>query len=111
MATPFVIPQNAQPPLDPRTGSFNRPWYLFFQAVFERIGSATGTGNTVLDAMISDLQVQLATSPDPTAELADLRSDFNAFVSAQALIDAAQTAATVALTSRVADLEVLDVFT
>lgn len=103
MPLPFVIPQNAQPPLDPRTGSFNRPWYLFFQAIFERIGGVSGTGNVVLDGMIADLQTQVATQTDLTAELAQ-------FKSTQTTRDASQDATVAALTLRVTDLEVLGAF-
>lgn len=109
MASPFTLPQNSQPIIDAR-GVVNRPWYLFFQAVFTRIGGSNGTGNAVLDGLIDDLQQQLATAPDSTAALAMLQSAFTAFTTAQAAIDAAQTAATNALTLRVNDLEVLGAF-
>lgn len=106
----FILPVNGQVPLDPRTGAFNRPWYLFFQAVFDRIGGADGTGNAVIDAAIDDLRVQVAMLPDSTAALAGLERAFVDFRVAQALIDAAQTAATVALAARVSDLETLGAF-
>jgi len=106
----FILPVNGQQPLDPRTGAFNRPWYLFFQAVFDRIGGADGTGNAVIDATISDLRAELATVPDSTAALASLEQAVNEFRAAQAVIDAAQTAATNALAARVSDLETLEAF-
>lgn len=106
----FILPVNGQQPLDPRTGAFNRPWYLFFQAVFDRIGGADGTGNAVIDAALSDIRAELAMMPDSTAALATLKTAFEAFQAAQALIDAAQTAATGALAARVSELEVLGAF-
>lgn len=102
MADPFVIPQNSQPILDAR-GIVTRPWYLFFQAVFRRIGGANGTGNAVFDAAISDLQTMMQLQPDSTAAVSQLRQDFTAFTVAQAAIDAAQTA-------RIEDLEILGAF-
>jgi len=106
----FILPVNGQQPLDPRTGAFNRPWYLFFQAVFDRIGGADGTGNAVIDAAISDLRAELATAPDSTAALASVEQAFNEFRAAQTVIDAAQIAATNALAARVSDLETLEAF-
>lgn len=37
MATSFLIPQNSQPFLD-KNGLVNRPWYLFLQAMWLRVG-------------------------------------------------------------------------
>lgn len=106
MAEPFVMPLNSQPVLDAR-GYVTRPWYLFFQAVFRRIGGATGTGNVVLDALISDLQTQAAMQPDGmayTKTLFDgLRKELVDFETAQAVVDATQN-------QRLNDLEVLGAF-
>lgn len=109
MASPFTLPLNSQPIIDAR-GVVNRPWYLFFQAVFTRVGGSNGTGNAALDAIIADVQTQLSTAPDSTAALAMLADAFAAFQVAQAAIDAGQTAATNALAARVAALEVLGAF-
>jgi len=111
MSLPFVIPQNAQPPLDPRTGAFNRTWYLFFQAVFERIGGSFGTGNAVIDALISDLETQIATQPDAIAEVGSIRNGLTALQQAFAAYQVTQDARDDAQDARIADLEVLDVFT
>lgn len=101
MTLPFLLPTNAQQPLDPRTGAFNRPWYLFFQAVFERIGGASGTGNVVLDQLIADLQISSAMDADPVAVA--FKQAFDDYVVAQAARDAAQN-------TRLTDLETLAVF-
>lgn len=103
MAAPFVIPQNAQQPIDPRTGSFNRPWYLFFQAVFDRIGGAGGTGNAALDIALEDIRVQLAVDSDATAAVSTLGQRLTTYQATQAATDAAQDV-------RLSDLETLGAF-
>lgn len=64
MPVPFVIPQNSQQMLDAR-GIVTRPWYLFFQAVFDRIGGANGTGNAVIDQALEDIRVEMAMMETP----------------------------------------------
>lgn len=109
MAVPFTLPQNSQPIIDAR-GVVNRPWYLFFQAVFTRIGGSSGTGNAALDALIEDIRTDFAMAPDATAAVATLETGFIAYQAAQAVINAAQDAATLALAARVSDLETLGAF-
>lgn len=106
----FVLPGNRQPPIDPRSGTFDRSWYLFFQSVFDRIGGATGTGNAAIDAALEDLRVSLNTAPDSTAQLDALTKALSAYQAAQAIVDAAQTAAINALDVRVSSLEVWEAF-
>ncbi len=99
----FVIPSNRQIPLDPKTGAFERSWYLFFQAVFDRIGGAGGTGNAVIDAALEDIRANLATLPDGVAQADAIQKAFAAYQVTQAAVDAAQT-------NRIADLEVWEAF-
>lgn len=58
MADKFIIPSDRQPWLDPSTGLITRPWFLFLQGMFTRMGGAAGTGSAAFDAAISDLQMQ-----------------------------------------------------
>lgn len=43
MSEVFRIPSDRQPFLDPQTGLISRPWFLFLQGIFVRIGGATGS--------------------------------------------------------------------
>jgi hypothetical protein len=65
MPVPFTLPQNSQPIIDAR-GNVNRPWYLFFQAMFTRVGGATGDDTSHL--------VDLIETAQETAEQALVRS-------------------------------------
>lgn len=49
MSEIFRIPSDRQPFLDSQTGLVSRPWFLFFQGVFLRIGGATGSSTEVAD--------------------------------------------------------------
>lgn len=61
------------PVADPKTGIMAREWYLFFQAMFNRLGGSTGPGN-------DDLEQLLAENQDV--------SDVDALATAQQLSDA-----------------------
>lgn len=49
MAEIFRIPSDRQPWLDPDSGLISRPWFLFLQGLFIRIGAATGSSSAEQD--------------------------------------------------------------
>lgn len=49
-ALKFLPPRVAL--MDPRSGLISREWYLFFQAVYDRIGGATGPSTTDLSTSL-----------------------------------------------------------
>jgi hypothetical protein len=42
------------PLTDPNTGLMSRPWYLFFQAMFNRVGGTTGASNDDLEQLVNE---------------------------------------------------------
>jgi hypothetical protein len=48
------IPLFNVPPIDPRTGQWNRPWLLFLQTLWERTGGAQGVSSDDLNASLFD---------------------------------------------------------
>lgn len=113
MAEKFSFPSDRQPWLDPDTGLITRPWFLFLQNVFSRLGGATGTGNTVLDAQISELQQQVAISDALAPALAEqakaLQVVGRALDDANVLLSMADVPS-YELAKRVSDLETLGAF-
>lgn len=46
MSEIFRIPSDRQPWLDPESGLISRPWFLFLQGIFSRLGNSTGGSAT-----------------------------------------------------------------
>lgn len=66
-ANPIFFAPLKVPVTDPQTGLMTRDWYLFFQAMFLRVGGSQGTGTDDLqliadtdDATVNDAQASIA---------------------------------------------------
>lgn len=50
----FQIPSDREPWLDPGTQNISRPWFLFLQYVFQRIGGATSAFTDDISAALAE---------------------------------------------------------
>lgn len=99
MTSPLKFPAARQPPVetDPNGNqAFTRPWFLFFQQLFERVGGANGAstadneasaledgGNSETQQMVFRLQQEVAEAPIPLQQLVQAFEDMSAELSAQ----------------------------
>lgn len=121
------IPQFTIPPVDPRTGQWNKTWWLFFQDLWLRQGGAQGTSTADLNLNDVDLDigsisadmettadgltetninVQLAVESPDISKLSSALNDANTLIRSLA-VDDGLTSQQAALISKIVDLSLI----
>jgi microcystin-dependent protein len=66
------VPQFSVPPIDPKTGQWNRQWWLFLQSIFDRTGGVSGETDAAAESLMrnrSDNAGMVAKAQESNAQL------------------------------------------